>query len=918
MFIDSTSHTNWSLGESVSFGCAAASPPRGEAMPAQEPACCLRDKISSLYESTIAKIQQHPFRTLAGFSIAAGLGAALLVTGSAVAGVAAASLLGLALAIMTLQVIALSRNFQEKHTCCLIDHLEIANMLTMQEAAELKKSLNQPSIFRYLLEKHFLRWKSGQVLSPEECARVKEILAHKGIHPAFQRLHKVALAPREIANRQPKSVATGIRACLNQLEPSKHTQELLQALDRNDQTSFRKSLIAHYNEKGLQQKKNGNMVSFYSFQELAKKIKAASDDEAFATFVRLQRHLNLFDSHDQLLSHLAKRLNAIHQLGLPRTDWNELNQIQAKLRCLHQNSQKLLSDYAFISREADDLFACYRGSFAQKYRIMEELLQQIEPNIRPFDALPLNPKEDRTNKRAAPAVSDAKAALEKKLGMIQQKLEKKSLLSSQEIQCLTGQADSLKRTLADMQAVEQMKGANGLADSQGPCRKSILIATCSFGTGHKQAAQALKGHIGNAAHITLLDPTEYESEFVKKNDWLCKLGRKFGKKWSFATVFNYILKEQHYWMINIYSRFSRLCRIVNRVFSPAKTSNNQPSGTQQKKLKHFLRQRFLMERPDLLVTTYHMDLKPFIQTAEEMGLPLLHLPTDLDVKLEEIFGHSSPSYSHFKTFLPDNNKATLETVKHLEADKIHSETIDGAEEQQVAGIALRPEFYIKRSNEEIAAFKKERGIDPEAKVVLVLSGGNGQELPYPEMLLNAQTNGKKYHVIVVAGSNNTAAKNLNAKKQAGNRFITGKNANVSVEVAEDPAIATEQQPYFIGASELSRLHAIADVAITKPGGLSIGELLQTGVPMIMDRRATPMEWEDFNIDVVKNQHRGLAYTGKNNIVDLIDEAAALGKKPRPNYSKWFTSQMMHMIAQAEDATNPVMVQHRRYKEAFKE
>ncbi|MCE5319301.1 MAG: hypothetical protein LLG04_18295 [Parachlamydia sp.] len=875
--------------------------------------------VSSLFKRAIESIQQHPFRTLAAFSITAALGCSLILTGTVVACVAAAALLGVALTLATLQVIAFCRNVQEQHTCSLIDSLEIAEMLTAHEAEELKKSIRQPAAYQKLLEKQFRRWKADQKLSSEECFQLTRLLDQKGIHQAFNRIEKMALAPSGNPVCKIKSVKGEILACVNKLEHSSRTNDLSTALKRNDQGAFRKALIAHYRETGLQKKKNENLVSFYCYQELGKKIKAASEEETFATFVRLQRHLTLFDNHDLILSHLAKRLNAIHQLGSSHTDANELNQIQDKLHRLHQDSQKLLADYAFISPEVDDLFACYRGSFAQKFRIMQERLDQLSPgNAIGMDAeLPLAPKKRADDKPAASRGPSPRMVLEKKLEEIRQKLEKKELLNPQEIERLNVQANSLKRTLADLQAIELMKGENKQVSSHAPHKKSIMIATCSFGTGHKQAAHALKGHIGNAARVSILDPTEYDSEFVKKNDWLCKLGKKFGKKWSFANVFNHILKDQQYWMINIYSRLSRINRVLGRAFKPAQISNSQPCRAGQKKLKHFLRQRFLMERPDLLVTTYHMDLKPFIQTAEEMGLPLLHVPTDLDVKMEEIFGNSSPSYTHFKTFLPDNNRATLETVKHLGADKIHSETVDG-EEQQVAGIALRPEFYVKRSKEEIAAIKKERGIDPEAKVLLVLSGGNGQELPYPEMLLNAPNNGKKYHMIVVAGSNNEAGNNLNQKKEAGKRFITGKNPNITVEVAEDPAIATAQQPYFIGASELSRLHAIADVAITKPGGLSIGELLQTGVPMIMDRRVTPMVWEDFNIKVVKEQKRGLAYTGKHSIMDLIDEVVELGKKPRPNYSKWFTAQMMEMIAKAEDVTNPVMVQHRKYKEPFKE
>ena len=324
-----------------------------------------------------------------------------------------------------------------------------------------------------------------------------------------------------------------------------------------------------------------------------------------------------------------------------------------------------------------------------------------------------------------------------------------------------------------------------------------------------------------------------------------------GKEWCSTKAFNWILKEQKYWMVNFENKVDRFIRSLfglegkNGVASPAKGIDSCA--------KRLIRLHFLMERPDLVMTTYHMDLNPLIEVAEELGLPLQHLPTDLDVKIKEVFGKEKPDYEYFNTFLPDNNEMTMNSVKTVPSAQCHFEQKPESEVKEVAGMALRPEFYISRGKEEISAIKKEKGIDPDVKVILVLSGGSGQELPYPEMLLNAPNDGKKYHMIVIAGGNNAVGNALNEKKKIGEKFITGKNPNVTLEVAEDPYEGTEDQPYYIGASELSRLQAISDVAISKPGGLSLGELLQTGVPIIPDRRVIPMEWEDFNIEVIRQK-----------------------------------------------------------------
>lgn len=168
-------------------------------------------------------------------------------------------------------------------------------------------------------------------------------------------------------------------------------------------------------------------------------------------------------------------------------------------------------------------------------------------------------------------------------------------------------------------------------------------------------------------------------------------------------------------------------------------------------------------------------------------------------------------------------------------------------------------------------------------------------------------------MIVIAGGNNAVGNALNEKKKIGEKFITGKNPNVTLEVAEDPYEGTEDQPYYIGASELSRLHAISDVAISKPGGLSLGELLQTGVPIIPDRRVIPMEWEDFNIEVIRQKNRGKPFTGTEDFLSLINEVASLGKKPANYRFQLFIRQMAKMITTIEDDTNPTLVESRRYR-----
>lgn len=878
-------------------------------------------KVSSIFRRTIGAIEHRPIQTFIAIVATATLGYHLVFAASTVAVVAGAALLGLALTFATLKVVALIHLAQVKYISRIIDRLELAGLLTVQMSNNLKKTISdlehEPALYQNLIQMQLKEWKSSARFSKKECDFLEKLLAQKGIYQMFKEIRKMSFDEKgeTRVGRNAKSIQEEVKTSVLQLHSSTQIMRLLKAVEKNDQVGFGKALVQHFKEMAEKNKEDQNMVNFYKFQELARKIEDVSPNESFATFVRLQRYQNLFDRHSSILSDMIKGLNGIHELNLDRVDSDEVEGIQEKLEKLHKISGQLLEDYTLISTEVDDTFAYYRGNFAQKYRIIDELLNRLDKEaVHTFGELPMVPGfagKVSKKKILAPSV-DPKQELEKKKAAIQKKLNQTDL-DPLEKERLESHIKSLDRSIADLAKVEKINKENNFTKTLSPAdKKTVLIATCSFGTGHKQTAQALKSHIGEAANVTIIDPTDYETGiFVREIDWLYKLGKKLGKQWSSVYAFNWILTNQKYWMVNFENSVDRLiCKIFGKTKSGIAKSARGVETTQ----KNLLRQRLLMERPDLITTTYHMDLNPFVEVAEELGIPLIHVPTDFDVKMDEVFGKNVPNYSNFKIFLPEANARTLETAEHLGLDKCHF--LKGADDDvQVTGIALRPEFYIQRTQEEIDQIKKEKGIDPEATVVLVLSGGNGQELPYPEMLLNSKDNGKKYHMIVVAGGNKTAGINLNAKRKEGDRFVKGKNPNVTIEVAEDPSIASNAQPYYISASELSRLQAISDVAITKPGGLSIGELLQTGVPMIPDRRITPMAWEDFNINVIENEERGKPYTGKEKILKLIDEVASLGKKPKDNYSKWFTREMSRMIEEAEDEGDETMVHRRAYRKS---
>lgn len=871
-----------------------------------------------IFRKITAIAERNPVKTTFLCATILTAGSALFFVGSLVALIASGVFLLLGASLAIIHALAIKDVYTKNQSARALNELELAGCLSIKEATHLKKRVLQSGSEKEICHVLIAYLKAKGKFSADELN-------------SLQQLPSVIKIQLQVSVKMKDEIQKELSIAISQLEKSSFIGKLDEAIKQQNRATFQKLLISHYHEIAEKQKTVGNMVGCYKNREMCEKMKGVAANDSFFTFIRLNTQEKLFRSFDEKLkteiNQLEEKAAEIGKLDAKKPanqkEIDEKIHVMKKLQvelgdrvkhvnALHAEAIQLLQEYRFISDKPDYLFAIHRGNYKQKFARLDEMLKTLYPQLKhTFGELPLSPVKTKASSASSAPINPIDK-VNQKIGEVEKKLQ-----NDKDSFKLKKQLASLIRTRKDLETVKKLRSDEsqtiGSLDNSAANlnKKSIVIIPCSFGTGHKTAANALKEQIGSGANVKIIDPTDYEKGFlVPETDWVYQLGRFLGKEWSSTKAFNWILQEQKYWMINFENKMDKFIRGLFGM--EGKTGVAAAAQGKDSSPKRLIRLHFLMERPDLIVTTYHMDLNPLIEVAQELGLPLLHLPTDLDIKMKEVFGKKTPNYNHFKTFLPDNNPLTMQTMEPLTPSFVHMETKTNSTEKEVAGIAFRPEFYIERTKDEIAAIKKEKGIDPDATVVLISSGGNGQELPYPEMLLNGPNNGKKYHMIVIAGGNKAAGDKLNRKLESGKHFITGSNPNVTLEVAEDPFVATQNSPYFVGGSELTRLHAIGDIAISKPGGLSLGEFLQTGVPIISDRRVTPMNWEDFNIEVIRAKNRGLPYTGSENFLGLLDQVASLGKKPENHRFELFIRQMASMIANVEDDTDQMLRESRRY------
>lgn len=226
--------------------------------------------------------------------------------------------------------------------------------------------------------------------------------------------------------------------------------------------------------------------------------------------------------------------------------------------------------------------------------------------------------------------------------------------------------------------------------------------------------------------------------------------------------------------------------------------------------------------PDRIVCT-HFFATPLLRSFTKK------IPTDMlitDYELNRIV--LDPQVRYF--FAP--NEATA------------AEVIQQKREAFPTGIPLHPEFYKQKDTAQIsAAF----GLSPARPTILVLSGGTGllDSSQIIKQILNAISG---INLVVISGKNNRPLfKKLN-------RLQAGQNSRyIVLEYSE----------------KIDELMRIADVIISKPGGLTVTECLHLKKPLLMVRPIPGQE--EANARFVEKNNYGRLITDENKIADAVNE-----------------------------------------------
>ncbi|CAE7611704.1 Tmem144 [Symbiodinium necroappetens] len=168
------------------------------------------------------------------------------------------------------------------------------------------------------------------------------------------------------------------------------------------------------------------------------------------------------------------------------------------------------------------------------------------------------------------------------------------------------------------------------------------------------------------------------------------------------------------------------------------------------------------------------------------------------------------------------------------------------------------------------------------RVVLVMTGGGGQDVPWPEQLA-MEGIGRPLHVLVVTGRNEEFKTRLehaltnSAEFNDGRVVLQGNDANVTVEVAQEPGHQGGPNATYLSTERLVLLMDIADAIITKPGGGTTAEISYRGLPAVFDATRGLLHWEEFTVHAFEQQGRGERFVWPQQLGQVLSTAL---KRPR--------------------------------------
>jgi processive 1,2-diacylglycerol beta-glucosyltransferase len=358
--------------------------------------------------------------------------------------------------------------------------------------------------------------------------------------------------------------------------------------------------------------------------------------------------------------------------------------------------------------------------------------------------------------------------------------------------------------------ISRTSPAQSVANKQSLAKKKILILTTIGGGGNLEAGKAIESYLKNDYQV--------ESSFVFR-DILKELDPlKFitAEEYSGEEFYNLLMPGKYF-------------RILGLMYELGAWYIQ----LQKEKVHAALRDYITQNQPDLLISVIPIINNIVLDVAQELDIPFLLMPTDLDIS-PYIINIEKPAYEKFYIGLPFDDE---EIMAPLETAHIPRHYIT------IVGSPLKTHFFIKKNK---TILKKKYTFDPHKPVIMTLMGSHGSDdmKEYVTQLLKIDL---PAHIIACIGKNEKSQKELS-------KLSVPDHLSLSI-VGFTPDIADYM--------------AISDILISKSGTLSLSEALYTNLPLLLDATSSLLPWEKFNHQFIKQHGFGTSIKQFDEIAPLV-------------------------------------------------
>jgi len=376
-----------------------------------------------------------------------------------------------------------------------------------------------------------------------------------------------------------------------------------------------------------------------------------------------------------------------------------------------------------------------------------------------------------------------------------------------------------------------------------PAHTSAVLMSQSYGGGHNVVQHATSQRIaerGGHAYKIEADEEVFEAYYNYR-----KRTGKSGAEWS-----QFFLQGNYFRTIRFLGWLS---------------SGNDSKKTREGKINCFARSLLARGQQDLAVMCFQRGTSPAEKAASRLGTGLYEIATDLDYAVFDFKKDAeNPHYKHGMM------ARDSEREKQVLSRALHPHQL------VENGFPVRDAFLKNYSVEELAQirtqYQQKYNLEPDARVVLLLCGGEGVSNTMAETLAKKYPpNGPKIHLFAVCGKNEKKKNILEeqfAKLNQSNFRATALGWTNEKELGE---------LFAMGALEKDKGLLIT----AKAGGGTTSEAIARGIP-ILGCEMTGIHHERLNLDFVVERQLGKEFKNEGELPSKVVEMLGTPFTPIPS------------------------------------